>query len=171
MLLSLDGDAAAYRELLRDLAACLRSYYRRRLGPDSADAEDLVQDTLIAVHARRASYDRSQPFTAWAYAMARYKLIDHFRRTRVRAAISIDECDELFAVDEHEQASASRDVDSLLAQLPAPVSEAIRLTRIEGLSIEEAAARTGKSASATKVGIHRALMRLSLKRKESHEND
>lgn len=160
MLLSLEGDAAAYRELLRELAVCLRAYYRRRLGDGCSETEDLVQETLIAVHARRASYDRSQPFTAWAYAMARYKLIDHLRRARVRATVSIDACEELFAVDEQEQTAALRDVDRLLSHLPQPQRDAIRLTRLEGLSIDEAAARLGRTAPSTKVGIHRGLKRL-----------
>jgi RNA polymerase sigma factor (sigma-70 family) len=163
MLLSLDGDAGAYRELLQVLSTRLRAYYRRRLGSNASDAEDLVQETLIAIHARRSSYDRSQPFTAWAYAMARYKLVDHLRRSRVRAAISVDDCEELFATDETEQAVASRDVERVLSGLPKSVSEAIRLTRIEGLSVEEAAGRMGKTATATKVSIHRGLMRLSSK--------
>jgi RNA polymerase sigma-70 factor, ECF subfamily len=163
MLLSLGGDAAAYGTLLSELSERLRGYYRKRLGYGCADVEDLVQETLIAIHARRVSFDRSQPFTAWAYAIARYKLVDYLRRTRVRGSISLDDCTELFADDGIEQTSALRDVDRLLAKLPHTVSEAIRLTRIEGHSVEEAAQRTGKSVTATKVSIHRGLLRLAAK--------
>jgi RNA polymerase sigma-70 factor, ECF subfamily len=171
MLASLEGDARAYRELLQTVSGRLRAYYRKRLGADYLEIEDLVQDTMLAIHTRRSSFDRSQPFTAWAYAMARYKLIDHLRRARVRTAIPVDDCEELFATDETEQAAASRDVERLLSGLPKPVGEAIRLTRIEGLSIEEAAARTGKSPTATKVSIHRALMRLASKRGTQSDAD
>jgi RNA polymerase sigma-70 factor (ECF subfamily) len=160
MVASLGGDAAAYRDLLRELALQLRAYYRRRLTDGGTDADDLVQETLIAVDARRASYDPSQPFTPWAYAMARYKLVDHLRRARVRAAEPIEDHEDLFATDEHEQTAAARDVEQLLAPLPPRQRDAILLTRIEGLSIDEAAHRTGQSASATKVGIHRGLKRL-----------
>ncbi len=161
MLLSLGGDGMAYRELLSKLSVRLRAYYRRRLGQGCSDAEDLVQETLIAIHARRATFDRTQLFTPWAYAMARYKLVDYLRRSRVRAAVSMDDCEEFCAMDETEQAAASRDVDSLLSRLPNAMSEAIRLTRIEGRSIADAAQRTGKSAAATKVSIHRGLLRLA----------
>jgi RNA polymerase sigma-70 factor (ECF subfamily) len=171
MLASLEGDARAYRDLLQAVSVRLRAYYRKRLGPDYLDIEDLVQETLIAIHTRRATFDRSQPFTAWAYAMARYKLIDHLRRMRVRTAIPVDDCDELFAADETEQAAAAQDVQRLLSGLPEPVGEAIRLTRLEGLSIEEAAARTGKSPTATKVAIHRALLRLTAKRGTQSDAD
>jgi len=63
-----------YRELLFELSGRLSAYYRRRLGEGCSDAEDLVQETLMAIHARRASFDRTQLFTPWVYAMARYKL-------------------------------------------------------------------------------------------------
>lgn len=160
MLQSLGGDAAAYRALLSELSSLLRVYYRRRLGANSADAEDLVQETLIAVHTRRASFDMSQPFTSWAYAIARYKLVDFHRRRRAGELIPVEDCEELFAPDEVEQTAAAADVNRLLSKLPAPVGEAIRLTRVEGLSVEETAQRTGKSVAAVKVSIHRGLMRL-----------
>jgi RNA polymerase sigma-70 factor (ECF subfamily) len=122
-----------------------------------------MQETLMAVHSRRASYEPSRPFTAWVYAMAHYKLVDYLRRKRVRSAVPLDACeDDLFAANEHEQMEASRDVERLLSDLPPRQRDAIRLTRIEGLSIDEAAGRTGQSPVATKVGIHRGLKRLRL---------
>lgn len=173
MLASLEGDGPAYRDLLRELTKFLRSYYRRRLIDGGADAEDLVQETLIAVHTRRASYDRSQPFTAWAYAMARYKLVDHLRKARVRAAVPIDGREDLFAQDDQAQTEASRDVEQLLSVLPPRQQEAIRLTKLEGLSVDEAASRTGQSAAATKVGVHRGMKKLRalLNIREPDEND
>ncbi|MGH8185369.1 MAG: sigma-70 family RNA polymerase sigma factor, partial [Steroidobacteraceae bacterium] len=57
MLASLEGDARAYRELLHTVSGRLRSYYRKRLGADFPDVEDLVQETLIAIHTRRSSFD------------------------------------------------------------------------------------------------------------------
>jgi RNA polymerase sigma-70 factor, ECF subfamily len=171
MLLSLGGDGTAYRELLIELSERLRVYYRRRLGEGCSDAEDLVQETLMAIHSRRASFDRKQLFTPWAYAMARYKLVDYLRRTRVRIAVSVDDCEDLFAADETEPAAAARDVDRLLSRLPRAMSNAIRLTRIEGHSINETAERTGKSPAATKVSIHRGLLRLSKFRVEELDAD
>ncbi|WP_374570544.1 sigma-70 family RNA polymerase sigma factor [Phenylobacterium sp.] len=160
MLRGLDGDAAAQRELLSELARLLRRYYARRLGDETADLEDLVQETLIAVHVRRASYDRAQPFTAWAYAMARYKLIDHYRRRRTRRAVPLEDAGALFAPEDTEAATAGADVDRLLGELPPKQQEAIRLTRLEGLSVAEAAERSGQSESSVKVGVHRGLKTL-----------
>ncbi|HEX4097595.1 MAG TPA: sigma-70 family RNA polymerase sigma factor, partial [Caulobacteraceae bacterium] len=81
MLAGLAGETEPYRRLLDELSRLLRAFYGRRC-PPGMDAEDLVQETLIAVHTRRATYDPGQPFTAWAYAIARYKLIDALRRGR-----------------------------------------------------------------------------------------
>jgi RNA polymerase sigma-70 factor, ECF subfamily len=160
MLASLDGDAAAYRGLLAALAPHLRAYYARRLA-QAADAEDLVQETLIAIHTRRATYDASLPFTAWLHAIARYKLIDHYRRAKVRRALPLEEADSVTAEENHEAAEAARDVERLLAALPEGRRALIRQVKIEGLSTAEAAARSGMSESAVKVAIHRGLKKLS----------
>jgi RNA polymerase sigma-70 factor (ECF subfamily) len=160
MLAALNGDARAYRTLLAELSVRLRAYYARRLAT-AADAEDLVQETLLAIHKRRATYDVNQPFTAWVYAIARYKLIDNFRRSRSRATIPLEDAGALFADDEAEAASAKRDVEQLLNTLPKNKRELIRLTRIEGLSTAETAAKLGLSESAVKVGVHRALKTLA----------
>src|SRR3569832_132872 len=100
MLGALAGDGPAYARLLTELGALLRRYFERRLS-DAAEAEDLVQETLLAVHSRRQTYEPSRPFTAWAYAIARYKLIDHFRRRRARPTTPLDDnIHELFAPDD-----------------------------------------------------------------------
>ena len=160
MLASLGGDAVAYRELLRELSIYLRAYFHRRLPHGGIDAEDLVQETLIAVDARRASYDASQPLTPWVFAIARYRLVDHLRRSRVRAATSLDGLEDLFGTEDHEQVATEMDVERMLSMLPARQRDVIRMTRLEGRSIEEAAQLTGQSQSATKVGVHRGLKRL-----------
>lgn len=161
MLRGLQGEGAAQEQLLTQLALLLRRYYQRRLHRDHAEVEDLVQETLIAVHTRRATYDIDQSFTAWAYAVARYKLIDYLRKQRLRVAMNIDDCMELFGVDVTEAEDAERDVGELLSELPQAQREAIELTRLQGLSVEEAAARSGQSVSSIKVGVHRGLKKLS----------
>lgn len=160
MLRGLDGDARAHHALLGALARLLRRYYGRRIGHDAPDLEDLVQETLIAVHTRRASYDRQQPFTAWAYAVARYKLIDHYRRQKVRAAVPLDDAGDLFFDDDASAAMAARDLDRLLGGLPPRQRQVIQYTKIEGLTVAEAAARSGQSEASVKVGVHRGLKTL-----------
>jgi RNA polymerase sigma-70 factor (ECF subfamily) len=160
MLAALHGDAASYRALLAQLAPHLRAFFLRRLA-NGADAEDLVQETLIAIHTKRATYDPALPFTAWLHAIARYKLIDHFRRGKVRRTLPLEEADCVFAEEDANAATARRDVEVLLARLPQSKRELVRQTKIEGLSTAEAAERSGLSESGVKVGVHRAMKALS----------
>lgn len=160
MLRGLAGDAAAHNRLLSELAILLRGFYSRRLGGDPSDAEDLVQETLIAVHSRRESYDPSKAFTSWAFSMARYKMIDEFRRRRVRTSIPIEDVEDLFAADAIAPASAALDLDRLMSELSPQQRTAIRQVKLEGLSVEEAALRSGLSPSNVKISIHRGLKKL-----------
>jgi RNA polymerase sigma-70 factor (ECF subfamily) len=101
------------------------------------------------------------------YSITRYKLIDHFRRRRARLAVSLDDCTDLFSDSAIDQAADARDVELLLTELPERQRDAIRLTRIEGWSVAEAAARTGQTIASIKVNVHRGLKRLmSLRRRD-----
>lgn len=158
MLRAQAGDGEAWREVLRLLNARLVVYFGRRLGPDHAgDVDDLVQETLLAVHSRRMTYDASQPFTAWAHAMARYKLIDHWRRRRVRAHVPLDDVADGLWVDPEPAGEAKADLDRLLAGLPARQERLVRDVKLEGLSLAEAGERLGMTEGAAKVSLHRAL--------------
>lgn len=159
MIDGLDGDAAAHASLLRLLVPLLRGFYRRRVRGADDDVEDLVQETLIAVHTRRATYDRDRPFTAWMFAIARYKMVDHFRRAgRLRPMDGLEET--LVAEDFETSAIARLDIDDLLASLPPKQARMILATRIEGLSIAEAASAEGIGQSDVKVSVHRGLKAL-----------
>ncbi len=159
MISGLDGNATDHAALLRLLVPVLRGFYRRRSSGADDDIEDLVQETLIAVHTRRASYDRERAFTAWLFAVARYKMIDHFRR--VRRLQPIEGLEEVLVADGFEDASGARlDVEELLGTLPPKQARMIRATRIEGLSISEAAAVDGIGESDVKVSVHRGLKAL-----------
>jgi len=171
MLAGLAGDAAAHARLLSAAANRLRGYFGRRLGADAPDLEDLVQETLIAIHNRRDSYNPSLPFSAWLHAVARYKLIDHYRRAGVRAHVPLEDAEELAAADELEPALAASDVDRLLSHLPEKHRAAIRLTRLDGYSVDEASAMTGQSPSGIKIGVHRGMMRLVARVRGGHVSD
>lgn len=157
MLQGLDGDAAAQTELLRALGGYLRAYFGRRVGGGAAEVEDLVQDTLIAIHFKGRTYDPARPFLHWAYSVARYKLIDHYRRRGARPEAPIEAAEALFAHDDLEARTASQDLAKLLDTLPVRQRTLLRDVKITGLSIREAADRAGMSESAGKVSIHRAM--------------
>ena len=159
------GDEAAYREALSRIATRLRRYFMRRLFALPDDVEDLVQETLLALHQQRGTYDPGLPVSAWVHAIARHKLVDLLRRRGRREALNepLDELaeDQYLAAAPDEQ-PARRDLALLLATLPAAQRLAIVLTKIEGLSVAEAARRGGVSVSALKVQVHRGLKRLAV---------
>lgn len=160
MVASLDGHSRAYQALLRLCAERLRAYYRRRMAGREADVEDLVQETLIAIHRKRASYDPSLPFTAWLHGIARYRLIDHLRREYRYATVPLDEEFELADGSAVDVILAEIDVARLLTRLSPRQADAIRLTRIEGHSVREAAELSGQSEPSIKVNVHRGIGRL-----------
>lgn len=157
------GDAAAYRAFLDELAGCLRAFLRRRLDRFPNDVEDLVQETLLAVHNQRHTYDARAPLTPWAYGIARYKWVDFLRRHGRGDALTdpLDDADALLDERQGDALDARRDVAKLLATLPPKQRDAIALVKLEGLSTAEAAQRTGLSESAVKVSVHRGLKALA----------
>src|SRR5829696_1404388 len=165
MLASLDGDAAAHRTLLDRLSQHLRAYFKRRLAAgqrEVEEAEDLVQETLIAIHTRRHTYDPAQPLTPWVFAIARYRLIDHLRHTRRSMAdVPLDDAGELLAHDDHSRMESAYNLDRLLGRLPDKMRRAIQCVKLEGMSTAEAASRCGVSESAIKVNVHRGLKALA----------
>jgi RNA polymerase sigma-70 factor (ECF subfamily) len=163
MVCGLAGDSAAYHAFLKELSAHLRAFLRKRLARLPDEVEDLVQETLLAVHNQRHTYESEQPLTAWVHAIARYKLVDLWRRRAGREAMHDTLDDELavFAGNDTDAADARRDVAKLLARLPERQRLPIQYMKLEGLSVTETARATGMSESAVKVGVHRGLKALA----------
>lgn len=169
MIRGLDGDSGAHRQLLAVLSGNLRSYFARRIGGATHEVEDLVQETLLAVHLKRDSYDRALPFMPWAYAVARYKLIDHLRRTSRHVHVPLEDAGALFASDDPEQRALRTDLDRLLERLPSRQRSLLQDVKLHGFSIEEAAQKRGVTAVSARVMLHRSLKWLS--RAWHDEND
>lgn len=165
MLASLDGHAASHRALLGQLSGRLRAYYRgklARIGRGAVEAEDLVQEAILAIHLKRHTYDPAEPLTPWVHAIARYKLIDFLRRTRTSLAdVPIEEANMMTAHDDNIDAESTLDLKRLMQRLPEKMRCSIEAVKLEGQSIAEAADRCGISKSSIKVNIHRGLKTLT----------
>ena len=165
VLASLNGDAASHRALLDRLSRRVRAYYKGKLagvGRGASEAEDLVQEAVLAIHIKRHSYDPAEPLTPWVHAIARYKLIDFLRRTRASfAEVPFDETDTMMAHDDNVDAERTYNVRRLLERLPKKVRCSIEAVKLDGLSIAEAAKRCGISEPGVKVNIHRGLKTLA----------
>lgn len=120
-----------------------------------------MQDCLIAIHAKRATFDRAMPFTAWAYAIARYKLIDYLRRQGRRGTVPLEDVFVLLAEHTVEDGVVRRDLTRVLSILPKRQRRLVEDVRIGGFSVAEAAARNGFTEGAAKVSIHRSMKTLT----------
>ncbi|MBW2316085.1 MAG: sigma-70 family RNA polymerase sigma factor [Deltaproteobacteria bacterium] len=153
-----DGDAKAYESLLQELLPEIRSLVRRRL-PDEAAVEDIVQNTLLAIHRSRHTYRSERPFGPWMRAVARNAFLDHVRvrSRRVEREVPLDAVPE--PADDPapmlERVGLSPELERALAELPAAQREAVELIQLRGLSVAEAAVKAGVSMSAVKVRAHR----------------
>lgn len=158
------GDETAYRQALQQISWRLRGYFRRRMQGSLDEVEDVVQETLLALHMHRGTYDPALPVSAWFLAIARHKLVDVWRRRGRHndKHDALEDVDEAALVAEPQGGEARRDLEKLLRELPQAQRQSILLTKIDGLSVAEASQRTGASESAIKVQVHRGLKRLAL---------
>ncbi|MGE4242644.1 sigma-70 family RNA polymerase sigma factor [Ramlibacter sp.] len=166
-MLALAGDTAVYQQFLTALSAHLRAFFRKRLSQLPDEVEDLVQETLLAVHHGRHTYKPAQPLTAWVHTIARYKLIDLLRSRSRREQLHdpLEDDLEVFASADTDAADARRDLSKILESLPERHRLALVMIKVDGASVAETAIATGMSESSVKVGVHRSLKALSAKLK------
>ena len=162
-LAALAGDAVGYRQFLAALSAHLRAFFRRRMTQWPDDVEDLVQETLLAVHNSRHTYRPGQPLTAWVHTIARYKLVDWLRARSRHEALNdpLDEELEIFASSDNAAAEARRDLEQMLQALPERQRRALVMLKLAGASVAETARATGLSEVSVRVGVHRSLKALA----------
>jgi RNA polymerase sigma-70 factor (ECF subfamily) len=164
MRAAMRGDARSYHRLLQELAPVLRAFAargmaRHRLG--SEDVEDVVQETLLAVHLKRHTWDARQAFSPWLYAVAHNKLIDSLRRRGRRIHLPIDEMGDLPAGEKHPAEFNGADAETVIASLKGRDREIVVAISIEGASARQVAERLGMTEGAVRVALHRALKSLA----------
>lgn len=153
------GDGGAYDRFLRTVAGLVRSFAQRKV-QGGIDAEDIVQETLLAIHMKRHTWRHDGPVAPWVYAIARHKIIDAYRRRRRRVEIEIGEIPEALAQPERESVS-KREVGGILDALAPGQRSAVAAICVDGRSIGEAAKHLGMSEAAVRVALHRGLMAIA----------
>jgi RNA polymerase sigma-70 factor, ECF subfamily len=153
---ALAGDERAYTEFLRRAACLVRGFARRKGAQGAIDPEDIVQETLLAIHMKRHTWRDDAPVTPWLYAIARYKLIDAFRRRGSRVEVEIGEIPETFAAPEVETVS-DREIGRALETLAPGQRSVVAAVSVDGLSISETAKSLGMTETAVRVALHRGL--------------
>jgi RNA polymerase sigma-70 factor, ECF subfamily len=162
------GDAPAYRRLLQQLAPVLRSFVRRllaRAGAPEADAEDIVQEILLAIHTKRNTWIETAPVAPWVFTIARHKTIDALRRRGRRIDVPIDEVAGSLASEEGEPNLIGLFLDRHLETLPGVQRKVVKAIAVSGNSIAEAAESLAMSRGAVRVALHRGLAALAARTK------
>jgi RNA polymerase sigma-70 factor (ECF subfamily) len=152
MRAAIDGDSSAYRRLLASLTPALRTVARRncaRIGLDGCEAEDVVQEVLLAIHLKRHTWASDRPIGPWITTIARNKLIDARRRRGNRPTLPSD------------GAMDRQDLDRLVGRLGERQQDLVRSVSVEGRSMQETAKRLNMSEGAARVALHRAIKALA----------
>lgn len=163
------GDAAAYHRLLKAITPVLRATSRRGLvsaGQSPDQAEDIVQDILLAVHLKRHTWDANAPFAPWLFAIARNKLIDALRRRGRRVFVNIDDFAETLPEEPKPETASATEVTAQLELLPARQREVLQSIAVESASIKDTARKFAMSEGAVRVALHRALASLTARLRE-----
>jgi RNA polymerase sigma-70 factor (ECF subfamily) len=157
------GDAAAYERLLRELAPALRMIARRAVAGagGAADVEDVVQETLIAIHLKRHTWLPSEPLGPWVRAIARHKAIDALRRRGRHVHVPVEDFEDLLAIDDSGPDFPRGDLEKHLHHLPQRQREVIQAIALDGNSIRQTAGRFSMSEGAVRVALHRAVAALA----------
>jgi RNA polymerase sigma-70 factor (ECF subfamily) len=150
------GDEKAYAAFLTRTAAIVRGFARRKIVQGGVDPEDIVQETLLAIHTKRHTWRSDAPVLPWIYAIARFKMIDAFRKRGRRVEIEIGEVAETLAQAETDAVS-DRDVRRVLDGLAPGQRSVLAAISIEGHSIGETAKKFGMTETAVRVALHRGL--------------
>lgn len=172
MIAACDGDQQAYRLLLQDVTKSLRrstATILARHGQGNADVEDIVQETLLAIHLKRATWDRNQPFNSWLNAILRYKTIDAMRRRGRHTQVQIDDFSEELAETNKRYDDHAMDTDRLMRRLDPRAYRIVQMVSMEGQSAQDVAKALDMKDGAVRVALHRALKQMSLWFKEKEQ--
>jgi RNA polymerase sigma factor (sigma-70 family) len=155
------GDRDAYRHLLQRMTPYLRSLAGRH-GVRHDTIEDVVQDVLTTVHLVRHTYDPGRPFGPWLLTVAMRRIVDTLRHDgRLDAReVPLDDEHETLAdptANLMEEATDARMLRATIERLPSGQRDAIRMLKLEEMSLKEAAVASGMTVAALKVAVHRGL--------------
>lgn len=164
MRAAIAGDGGAYQRLLTDLSRALRATVRRGLGGtglSGSDAEDVVQEVILAIHLKRHTWDQSKPIGPWIMAITRNKMIDEIRRRGRRTEVPIDGLLDVLEASGQDDAIHAYDAARVLSGLKGKARDIVQAIAIDGATAKDVAQRLGMSEVAVRVQLHRSLKSLA----------
>lgn len=154
---ALAGNEAAYGQFLQQVSRLVRALARRKLGSGTrVEPEDIVQETLLAIHAKRHTWRSDQMVMPWVYAIARYKIIDAYRRRGRMVEVDIDDFADRLEAEQPDTVS-DREIAKAVDGLSDGQKRVVRAISVEGRSIAETARELGMKETAVRVALHRGL--------------
>lgn len=156
------GDAKAFARFLTAVMPLVRKVVKARgrgLPPDQHD--DVVQEVLLAIHLKRQTWDPRTPVRPWLYAVARYKVVDAFRRLGAHIHLPVDDFADLIAQDDPSDLLSDQEASRMLAQIDTKSAAIVRAIGLDGDRATEVGARLSMSEGAVRVAFHRAIKKLS----------
>lgn len=164
MLAAAAGDSTAYRHFLTSIAPHVRTLARARcrsFGASEGEAEDIVQEVLLAIHLKRGTWDQSRPIGPWIAAITRNKLIDTVRKRKHFRTVPIDDVMDNLKEEEQSSELSTHEIDKLLGRLKERQRDIVLSISVNGDSIRETATRLKMSEVGVRVTLHRALRALA----------
>jgi RNA polymerase sigma factor (sigma-70 family) len=164
MRAAISGDADAYRRFLQAVTPHLRVMARRRcerFGAPSSDAEDVVQEVLLAIHLKRGTWDSSRPIGPWISTIVRNKMIDSLRRRGRHIDVPIENVIDTLESEPQADGLEHQDVERLLGRLKQQQRDIVQSISVDGVSVRETAERLHMTDGAVRVALHRALKTLA----------
>lgn len=161
---ALGGDERAYRHFLVAITPHLRAMAARRCaqyGVPAGEAEDVLQEVLIAIHLKRGTWDTQRPIGPWLSTIVRNKLIDILRRRGKHVDVPIEDVLGTLAADDGPSRLDTMDAERLVARLRPPQDDIVRSISLNGASVRETAERLKMTEVAVRVALHRALKTLA----------
>ncbi|WP_018234485.1 sigma-70 family RNA polymerase sigma factor [Ensifer sp. BR816] len=152
----LAGDERAYGDFLHAAAELVRAWARRRTAFGGLDPEDIVQETLLAIHVKRHTWRADGPVAPWLYAIAKHKLVDALRRMGRHPRVEISELEGQLAVEEAESVRGW-EIERALEMLTPGQRSVVTAISVEGRTIGEAARSLHMNETAVRVALHRGL--------------
>ncbi|MBP7001144.1 sigma-70 family RNA polymerase sigma factor [Amaricoccus sp.] len=156
------GDARAYAAFLAAVAPMIRAVARARggaLGPETC--EDVVQETLLALHDKRRTWREDAPVRPWLFAIVRHKVVDAFRARGRRVHVDIADFADALPAEPGPDPTERRDAERMIGRLDPRSARIVRAIGLDGASVPEVGAALGMSEGAVRVALHRALRRLA----------
>lgn len=164
MRAAISGDTGAYRRFLEAVTPALRATARRNLaryGAGNGDVEDVVQETLLAIHLKRHTWDSARPVRPWIAAIMHHKFIDAVRRRGRRPEDVMDDIGDIPDTGSNGDPLDQLELERMLQKLSDRQRDIVRSLAVEGASVGETARRLDMKEGTVRVTLHRALSTLA----------